>query len=130
MTPGERELLDHYRERIKQLEETLGLQIEAPYAFGLSPTETKLLGLLRAHEVLRLNAVMVALYSCRPGDPPDEKIVSVYVCKLRKKLKPWGLNAQIKAVWGVGWRLTPEGKAAIQGMVDAEKEGLRRPTAA
>lgn len=130
VTPQERELLEHYRERIRQLEETLGLQLEAPVAFALSPTETKMLGLLRSREILQLNAAMVALYSGRPGDAPHDKIVAIYVCKLRKKLKPWKLNAEIKAVWGVDWRMTAEGKAAIQKMIDDETGSVSAPAAA
>lgn len=37
------------------------------------------------------------------GDFPDEKIIDVYVCKLRPKLRAIGLN--ILTEWGVGYRL-------------------------
>lgn len=55
--------------------------------------------------------IMDALYAGRCGDEPDEKVVDVFICKLRKKLKDTGLR--IESVWGVGYRLyvPPEFKA-------------------
>lgn len=37
------------------------------------------------------------------AEEPELKIIDVYVCKLRKKLKP--LNVSIDTVWGRGYRL-------------------------
>lgn len=52
------------------------------------------------------------LYSLQPDDPPEIKIIDVFVCKLRKKLTPLGV--EILTVWGQGYRLVPkaERKAA------------------
>lgn len=38
-------------------------------------------------------------------DEPDDKIVDVYICKLRKKLKPSGLTPVIACHWGRGYSL-------------------------
>lgn len=39
-------------------------------------------------------------------NPPDIKIVDVFVCKMRKKLRPYGIT--IDTVWGRGYLLTAE----------------------
>jgi len=38
-------------------------------------------------------------------DGPEIKIVDVFVCKLRKKLKEGGADAEIQTVWGRGYRM-------------------------
>jgi len=39
------------------------------------------------------------------NDDPEIKIIDVWICKLRKKLQPLGVN--IQTVWGQGYRLMP-----------------------
>lgn len=46
-----------------------------------------------------------ALYWDRPNEVPELKIIDVFVCKLRKKIKPLGL--QIQTIWGQGYRFVP-----------------------
>jgi two-component system cell cycle response regulator CtrA len=48
-------------------------------------------------------ALMAALYHSEPGDWPEVKIIDVFVCNLRKKLK--GTPFTIHTIWGVGYRL-------------------------
>jgi hypothetical protein len=48
-----------------------------------------------------------ALYGTFHDDEtPDAKIVDVFVCKIRKKLAPFGVD--ISTVWGAGYSMTPE----------------------
>lgn len=49
-------------------------------------------------------ALLAALYQLR-NEEPEIKIIDVFVCRLRKKLKPLGVN--IDTVWGRGYRLLP-----------------------
>lgn len=39
------------------------------------------------------------------GDEAEIKIVDVYICKLRKKLRPFSI--EVVTVWGTGYQLTP-----------------------
>ena len=48
-------------------------------------------------------AIHNRLYSARPEDAPELKIVDVLVCKLRKKLE--GTSWSIETIWGVGYKL-------------------------
>lgn len=59
----------------------------------------------RMPRVLTKQALLSSLYQLRPDDPPEIKIVDVWICKLRKKLKPLGIN--IDTVWGQGYRMLP-----------------------
>ena len=76
---------------------------------GLTPTESRLMGLLatKAGKVVKRSAVMDAMYF-DTDDAAEAKITDVLVCKIRKKLaknkSPW----EILTVWGQGYR-------AVQG---------------
>lgn len=75
--------------------------------------------LLRARgRVIKKEYMMEELYSMKviaDSEVPDMKIVDVFVCKLRKKLRLIGLD--IVTIWGLGWYLRePEtGKAGNEG---------------
>lgn len=69
----------------------------------------------RKGQVVRKDRIMTALYAARVTDDeiPEEKIIDVFVCKLRKKLK--GTGWQIKTAWGVGYSLHDE-RTATDGV--------------
>jgi two-component system cell cycle response regulator CtrA len=48
-------------------------------------------------------------------DEPDIKIVDVFVCKMRRKLKPYRIIIQTD--WGRGYFLPAESKAIAQGLL-------------
>ncbi|TCZ57969.1 winged helix-turn-helix domain-containing protein [Roseicella aquatilis] len=58
---------------------------------------------------------MAALYGSEDG--PNERILDVFVCKLRRKLTLAGATATIRTIWGIGYALE-EAMSAQQ--VDAE----------
>lgn len=100
---GENEAL---RERVRQLEtELFSLDVQLPIEWRLTRSEARLFGALLSKEVATKGAVMLALYGDRPDGGADTKIVDVFVCKLRRKLKPFGIA--IHTEWGVGYRLHP-----------------------
>ena len=57
----------------------------------------------KAHgRMVSTSAIWNALYSHKPEcDWPSEKIVQVFICKLRKKLK----THKITTTWGVGYSM-------------------------
>jgi DNA-binding response OmpR family regulator len=68
--------------------------------------ERRVLKILKAGEgnIVRRSAIYSAMYALRPDDElVIEKIIDVWICKVRRKLK----NHAIETIWGVGWRLTP-----------------------
>ncbi|WP_448031522.1 helix-turn-helix domain-containing protein [Bradyrhizobium liaoningense] len=107
---------DELRERIRVLEELVGIRIDVPLVFGLTAHEAVLFGLLLRRDLVTKEMAMVGLYGDRPDLDPEIKIVDVYVCKARKKLKRFGV--EIETVWGRGYRLSAESKAIAQGFLD------------
>ncbi len=62
----------------------------------------------RIGRVVRKESIMDQVYGLGADEEPDIKIVDVFVCKIRPKLKPLGI--QIKTHWGVGFELLPPAK--------------------
>ncbi|UFK26716.1 transcriptional regulator [Roseobacter phage RDJL6] len=63
--------------------------------------------------VLRKNAAMTELYGGL--DEPEPKIVDVFVCKLRQKLKIIGVVDAIETVWGEGYRWSSKYELKVSG---------------
>jgi biotin operon repressor len=94
-------------ERVEALEAALGIDNPAPREYGLTRPEQEIFGMLRKASPgpLARERAFVALYADRL-DPPNEKIIDVWVCKIRRKVRPYGYG--IAPVRGVGWQLTHE----------------------
>jgi DNA-binding winged helix-turn-helix (wHTH) protein len=70
----------------------------------LTPMAWRVLEILwhrRGHAVSS-DSLMTLLYTDKPDDPPDEKIIDVYICRLRAALDPTPYS--IKTYWAVGYR--------------------------
>ena len=107
------------RMRLADLEREFGFHNTVPLIFGLTSSEAKVLGILGARDVASKNQIMTALMADRGGDEePELKIVDVFVCKMRKKLTPFGVV--IDTVWGRGYRLTPDNKKKVANYLAAE----------
>lgn len=63
----------------------------------------------RFPNVLTTGAIMDAVYSGR--DEPEQKIVDVFICKIRKKVAPLGVR--IDTAWGKGYALAVEHRPLI-----------------
>ena len=105
------------REQIAKLELLLGMQAAAPIEFRLTGKEEGVFGVLMAREIATKEMVMFALYSSLGKDEAEPKIVDVFICKIRRKLKPFGID--IKTVWGKGYYLTPEAKRSVKELTTA-----------
>ncbi len=108
---------DMLRARVDTLERALGLQLDAPVAFGLTASEARVRGVLLNRDHAGKETIMLALYGgLHQQDEAEIKIVDVFVCKMRKKLKRFGI--EIETVWGRGYRMTPEMKVAARAYFD------------
>jgi len=87
------------------------MQMQAHNVFRLTPHELRLLFVLLSRpEGVSKNAIMDCLYDhgYSSGEVPEIKIVDVYICKIRKKLRFAKLSgATIETVWGKGYRILP-----------------------
>ncbi len=96
--------IQRLKDRIEILEELSfpTRQIEVPIEWGLTGSERKVFGHLVVSQMATKQSIMVALYSDRPDDEPEMKIVDVFICKMRKKLPA---DIKIETIWGHGYRL-------------------------
>ena len=111
------EQLRELRERVAELECFLGLGGEEPLMLRvhLSPQEQALLRMLlrRAPRTLSKEQAYTSLYGMRPeADQPAIKLIDIYICKLRARLRPQ--DVAIGTAWGLGWYLTPEAVGKIR----------------
>jgi DNA-binding response OmpR family regulator len=89
-----------------------------PARWTMSPSQRTLLRGLMRRTTLSKDAAMALLYSGRGGEEPHDKIIDVFICRLRAALKPDGIT--IKTQYGEGFYLAPEMKARIQTLCEQE----------
>lgn len=100
--------------RIEELERVMGFDFLPPLEWGLTPQQGRLFGCLMTRDLVTQDAAMAALYGDRVGadNEPAPKIIDVFICHIRKKLKPFGLSVETR--WGQGYFLTQDTKAAVR----------------
>ena len=76
-------------ERVEALEMALGLDLPVPAEYGLTRREQEVFGMLQKVPVLRQDRAFLVLYGDR-NDPPGEKLINVWMSKIRAKLRPFG----------------------------------------
>ena len=109
----QRRKLEEQDEVIRQLREKLE---PAPFLMPswVPHLTTKMEALLVALSDGRLHSkssLMDVLYD-HEADAPDDKIIDVFVCKLRRALKG---RITIKTEWGRGYRMLPESVSLLRG---------------
>lgn len=116
---------DTLRERVRQLMTELGeTQAPLPREWQLTRTEEALMRALIAREVASRDFIMHFLYCVKPEDAPEPKIIDVLVCRLRPKLKPFGI--EIATVWGRGYSLDATTRARFPAKQPAQTEHAAR----
>jgi len=113
---------DTLRGRIRILEEEIGMRNDVPLVFGLTGSEAKVLSMLFQREFATKDQLLLAVTSDVTGNKqPEIKIVDVYVCKIRRKLEPFGIV--IATVWGRGYNLDADNKAKVRRYLHATGGG-------
>ena len=104
---------ERLRDRVAFLEASLlGDSFLAPAEWRLTTSEARVLACLLARTFCTKDTLMAALYRDDGRDEPEIKIVDVFICKVRKKLKPFGVF--IDTVWGQGYRLDEANKHLVK----------------
>jgi DNA-binding response OmpR family regulator len=83
----------------------------------LTLSERLLLGLLMRRHRATKDQMMTMLYADRPDDEPTSKILDTMICKMRKKLKPHGV--EIRTIHGAGYELPPASREIIKALMGA-----------
>lgn len=82
-------------------------------AFGLTRQEATILAGLIEHGRMSKPGLYHLCYGSRADeDQPDPKIIDVFVCKLRAKLEPFGI--EVDTVWGFGYEMKPDAIAKVR----------------
>jgi two-component system cell cycle response regulator CtrA len=121
--PSVARLLD----RIELLEQELGMKVDLPPEFGIPRNMSALLTMLLKREVVTREGALLAIYSGMPNTwdkDPDPKIIDVFICKLRTRLKKYDIKVSCK--WGLGYFMDGENKRKLRELIAqsrAEAEG-------
>lgn len=96
-----------------QLEDALGLGFLTPVEWQLTGAMMRLFGCMMARDLMTKEAGMAAMYRDRIGaeDEPEIKIIDVQICKMRARLKLFGIEIQTR--WGQGYFLDAPTKARV-----------------
>ena len=91
----ENELL---KARIRELEEVFSAPKPLPEEWSLTPTEAKIVVALAKRPTLSRENLLIILYGNLNKDRPGDNTISVFLWRIRKKLKPYGIEIKTK-VW-------------------------------
>ncbi|GAA4108667.1 helix-turn-helix domain-containing protein [Aminobacter aganoensis] len=106
----QRREIETLQEQVRQLEEALAPpSVHIPVEWKLTNYEKRIYAFLTTRELASKSAIMQALYSNR-SDEPYDRVVDVFICRIRRKLKPFDLH--IETVWGEGYTLVDRRKKA------------------
>lgn len=111
------------QDRVAELEALLGVSDDALFRFRalkLRPYECRILSFIEKQTgTARRQAIYTALFGNRPEcDQPDIRLVDVYLCRIRRVLRPIGI--EIVTVFNVGWALTATDKAKLNAWLEGE----------
>jgi two-component system cell cycle response regulator CtrA len=112
------------RDRVAFLEQEIGLANaeNAGLYFDLTPREAICFGVLLNNKAPRRSTFMAALYSDRADDEIEPKIIDVFICKIRKKMRPLGI--EIKTHWGEAYEMPVESKAKARELMAEENHEI------
>ena len=115
--------VEQLRERVAWLERCLRGTPDLSYRlFGLSPAEERILAALMGRSVLSKEQLLtITRPDLADANVPEIAMVEVFVCRIRKKLKPFGIN--VTTHWGRGYGLTWEMKVAVRALVEQTDGG-------
>ena len=86
-----REERDLAREQVAFLLSALMGDDTLPLEWNLTESEERIMRVILTREYASKDAIMAALYWDK-DEPGEEKIVDVLICKIRKKIKPYGID--------------------------------------
>lgn len=101
-------------ERIRQLEDEAGMAFQSHPYHGFTEMEDCMLGAIAAAPHIATRERIYTLLYGMHEDPPNQKILDVYLSKLRKKLTPYEIK--IETVWGRGYYMSPDDRLKLESL--------------
>lgn len=108
MTDSDR--IEQLEDRVAVLEGALGFSYNAPPEWGLTPTEERILGILLKCPVAPYERIFAALWGAE-NDPPDEHLLAVHACRLKRKMRDQGI--EVRSMYRFGYWIPAEQKARL-----------------
>lgn len=109
--------LDALRDRVSELEGLLGMSMEFPRKFGLTPAHERLLGVLLKRDFVTNEGASIAVYEGRyNNNGPTDDILKSQLCRMRKILRKF--NVEVSTKWGQGIYLTADSKARLRALIE------------
>jgi two-component system cell cycle response regulator CtrA len=109
------ELVETQREEIERLKALLGVTFLAPVEWELTGSEGRMFGVLMARDLATKLQLHEAVGGGRIDGGPQAKIVDGFICKMRRKLAPFGISIETR--WAEGYFLTPGVKARARELI-------------
>lgn len=97
---------DELRERIRQLEEKWTEPLVAPGAFGLTPTEGRIVSALMRVDFMAHERLLVLFPTV------SRESAKVYMSKIRRKLAPYGV--ELGCLYGAGYLINQDHKHILR----------------
>lgn len=107
-----RKLVDDLAVRVAAIEEGVLVENATLRRQGFTSYEATLLALILKRELVSRQAAMTVLYGAA-DDPPNDKIVDVYLSRVREKLRKRGLPTPITRAYA-GWWLDRSAKMILR----------------
>jgi two-component system cell cycle response regulator CtrA len=111
-----RDVLTSFRDQYEVMQDRLNeltlSKCDVPQEWGLTGSLATIARLLASREFVTKSAVYNELYAHRIDDAPMDKIIDVFIYKLRRKLEPFGVT--IITRWGYGWYVEGGGRKILR----------------
>lgn len=104
--------MEYLKEQVRQLRAEAENSWRAPFELRLTAAEARMLAYMVRHpRIVTDEQLITASRSPFLKDEPEPKLSQVFVCKIRRKLEPFGLK--IHTHWGEGYRLDPDSRQRL-----------------
>lgn len=126
MMPTYDDLLDEVqvlRQRLAELAEP-DAATKLAISLRLTGSEAKVLAILLSRDIATKDAIYTLAFQHDNGDGPVEKIIDVFICKIRKKARLGGWPGQITTIWGKGYQMSPEMRTWLNGLMNPQPEAM------
>jgi hypothetical protein len=108
-----RHIVDDLAARLGAIENALIVPNAELRIAGFTGHEATLLALVLQRKIVSRQAAMIVIYGIAPDDPPDSRIVDVFMVRVRDKLRALNLPTPVGRHTG-GWFLTELAKQDIR----------------